>query len=263
MIAAVIKELKQTWRYKYAVQCFVISTLKLRYRRTVLGFLWSLLGPMLNYLVIAIVFQFMMKGAIKNYATFMFAGSLIFTFMSGVIARSTSILISYEHYIKKIYVPKLVFVMDVVLTEFVNFILSFMSLLILGLIFKRVSIDVNYISLLPVLFSVLMFVTGLSTIFAILGVYFRDLIHIVPIVLQAFFFFTPVMYDTRLVPLEFARYMKFNPFMYFVEAFRAPIYGGVVAGWKVFALIGFMGVVLFVSSLFILKKFDNRIVFRL
>lgn len=263
LIQGIIKELSETFRFRYVVLNFVRSTLKLRYQRTVLGFIWSVLGPMMHYLVVGLVFSYTMRGAIPNYAAFMFAGALYYNVISGVTLRAPGILISNEHFIKKIYIPKLVFVLDTVFVELVNFTLGMVALLILGLIFNRVSFSYHFI-FIPFAILLATFLTvGLGAIFAVAGVYFRDLAHIVPVVMQATFFLTPVIYKIDFMPPKVQMLIHLNPLYYFVEIFRDPIIYNIWPRLDFVVLCSLLAVGTLGVGLALLKTFENKIVFRL
>lgn len=263
MWSDVKKELFDSYKYRYVIYNFVSCTLKIRYRKTFLGFIWSVLGPMLHYLVVGVVFAYTMKGSIDNYAAFMFSGALLYNLFSGTTHRSPNVFLSNEHYIKKIYIPKLIFVLDTVLVELVNFILAFIALFLLAVLLGRISFS-QHLILVP--FSILLvvfFSIGCASIFSVAGVYFRDLIHIIPVFLQAIFFLTPILYVPSQLPEKFRFLIKLNPLYYYIEIFRRPL---VFNEWPPLEFILFCVLLSLLSvfiGLLILKKYDNKIVFRL
>lgn len=257
------QELIQTFRFRYVIYNFVYSSLKQKYRRSVFGFLWSVLAPLMQNLIIGVVFYYLMRFDMPNYIVYLFAGSIIFNMISTIIGSSPHIMLQNEHFIKKIYVPKLVYVLQVVCMEVVNFLLILVSLVILALIFGKLTFSLHYLVLpVPVLLCIA-FLTGIAIIISIMTVYFRDLQHMVPVALQALFFLTPVLYPMASVPEKMQKIIYLNPFFYFVEIFRViilknefpdPGYLLLCAGFAFSSLS---------AGLFLLKRHDNRIVFKL
>src|SRR5689334_7480719 len=111
-------ELTEAWRYRAVVENFTLTALGVRYRRSVLGYFWSVLSPLLKYAIMGLVFEIIGRFNMSNYYGYMFLGSVYFGFFSTVVSEATMAFIRNVHYIKKIYVPKLVFVFNIVIYEF-------------------------------------------------------------------------------------------------------------------------------------------------
>lgn len=258
-----IKELRETFKFRYVIFNAVYTNLKQKYRRSVLGFLWSVVAPLLQNLIIGVVFSYLMRFDMPNYIVYLFAGIVFYNILSTVIMQSPYIMINNEGFIKKIYVPKLVFVLQVVFLEIVNFILILISLIILGIIFKKLSFSFSYLFLPVPLFLLIIFLIGAATIISIMSVYFRDMMHIVPVVMQAVFFLTPVLYPMSIVPEKMQKIIKLNPFYYFVEIFRIPVLYNKLPDLKYILVCLFISSMTFFAGLSVLKRYNNRIVFKL
>lgn len=258
-----LQEIKEAIRFRYVVYNYVYSSLKQKYRRSILGFLWSVAAPLMQNLVIGVVFYYLMRFDMPNYIVYLFAGSIIYTMISTVIMYSPGIMIQNEGFIKKVYMPKLVYVLQVVMLEAVNFVFILISLVILAIIFGKLTLSVHYLFLpVPVILAVF-FLTGLAMFISIGTVYFRDLQHIVPVVMQAMFFLTPVLYPLSSVPEKFQKVVRLNPLYYFVDIFRSPILENRLPSLNFVALCVLFAAFSFLSGLYILHKNDNRIVFKL
>ena len=258
-----LKELQETFKYRYVIYNYVYAGLKQKYRRSLLGFLWSIATPLLQNLIIGTVFYYLMRFDMPNYIAYLFAGTVIFNIMSTVIMQSPSIMLVNEGFIKKIYVPKLVYVLQIVFIEIINFMFIVISLLLLAVVFKQLRFSFYYF-LLPVpIILVVFFLIGIAIILSIATIYFRDMMHIVPVVMQAAFFLTPVLYPQSIIPEPLKEVIKFNPFYYFVELFRNIILYNQPPRMDYIALCSGMASIMFVAGLFVLHKFDNKIVFKL
>ncbi len=260
-----LNELKETYKYRYVIYNFVYTSLKVRYKRSVLGYLWTVLAPMAYYFTLAFIFSYGLR-AVKpgtNYYVYMFSGAVIFSAISSIINQSCNIMFTNESYIKKIYVPKLVFVLNVVFYEVTNFLLILVAILILGFVFHQIPPSyVYFFSLIPVLLAVF-FASGIAIIMSIATVYFRDLAHITPVVLNACFFLTPIMYYKEAAPPILVKLNYFSPFYYFVELFRTPFLLNQLPGMKLLFVCACFTFFTFFSGLYLLTKFNNRIIFKL
>ena len=258
------KEMVDVWKYRNVVISYVHTNLRVRYRKSFLGFLWSVLAPLMSYLVIGLVFSMNAKTKMDHFFLYMFSGSVFFNFISACITRSPSIMIDNENYLKKIYVPKLTFILNGLFLELTNFSLSVAALSVLGLVSGAFVIRPSWIVLPIPVFLAAIGMIGVCCLMSIAGVFFRDLIHIVPVVMQTLFFLTPVMYQARDFDNGlYSKLMYFNPIYHFIEFFRTPI---VTGEWPAHEHVMFCSVfapAVFIIGFLVLKKLDNRIVFKL
>jgi len=263
LLRDLVSEIKELYRFRWVTYSFVRSTLLLRYRRSFLGFFWSLLNPILNYIVVGMVFYLLSRGSTPNYFVYMFTGSAIFNLISVTTNTSPLIMLANEHYIKKIYLPKAIFIVNSILFELVNFIFSITALIILGLIGGKLIFSWSLFSIPLVLFFILMLNFGIASFLSVTTVFFRDFVHITPILTQATFFATPILYTIDLVPPQYQHFVQFNPFFHIVQCFREPLYSGRLADPINYAVLIFVSLTFFTLGFWILKKNENRIVFRL
>jgi ABC-2 type transport system permease protein/lipopolysaccharide transport system permease protein len=198
-----------------------------------------------------------------KYLVYLFSGIAIFNLISIVVTGSPNVFISNENFIKRIYVPKLTFVLQIVLLETVNFLFILLSLLILGIVFGQITFTVEYLFLPVPVILVLLLLIGESCVIAVMAVYFRDLTFIVPVVMQTLFFLTPVIYPVTMLPVYLQKIIRFNPLYWYVELFRKPIYDGILPSWHLITACGALSVLSCIFGLWLLKKYDNKIVFRL
>lgn len=258
-----LNELKETFRYRYVVYNYVYYSLKQRYTHSTLGFLWAILLPLLQNLIMGVVFFYLMRIDMPNYLVYLFTGSVIYNIMGNVIVQSPAIMLNNENFIKKIYVPKLVFVLQVVLLEIVNFILALFSLIILGILFQKLSLSPYYLFLPVPIVLIILFLVGIAIILSIANIYFRDLSYIVPVVMQAAFLLTPVLYPMSMVPETLRKVIQMNPLYYFVEIFRSTILNNQFPPWNYLLICAAIAFAAFSAGLFLLNKYNNKIVFKL
>ena len=257
------KDLEQIYRYRYVISSYVETNLRLRYRRSFVGFLWTIIAPLLQYLIIAYVFKYASHITDNNYFAYFFTGAVIFNAFSVTLLRAPAIMLVNEIYIKKIFLPKSIYVLNTCLYELTNLFFSGVVLFTLGIFIGAIKLSA---ALLIVPFSViLLFITllGLSAILSIGGVYFRDLAYIMPPIMQASFFLTPIIYRLDTFPAHIQRLIGLNPFYHMIETIRVPITQGVLASGEHYLF----SIIAAASSIslgyWMIKHFENRIIFKL
>lgn len=207
-----IRELREVFRYREMLFNTVRRELRARYKGSVLGFLWTFLNPLLTLLVYTLVFSAVLRVTVPQYSfgLYLFTGLLPWLFLSGSVQLSTSLIHNNANLIKKIHFPRLVLPLAMVATNLVNLLLSSL-ILVAALLIERVTF--TWVLLyVPLLLAVLVvFVLGLSLLLSSLTVYFRDLEHIAGIVTMAWFYLTPIVYTTAMLPPEIHAWLRFNP----------------------------------------------------
>ena len=249
-------------RIKFALMSFVVNTLRRRYHRSVLGFAWSLLNPLLTMAVLTAVFSLIFRQDPKAFGVYIFTGLLPWSFfMDSVMNGSTSYVVS-EHYLKKVYIPKLFFPLVAVSTEAVNFAFSLVCLVGLAACLGT-HINWTVILVLPAVVLLSIFNFSLALFFAVATVYFRDLTHILRVVINTLFYTVPIIYPVSVVPEQYRALYSLHPLTCMVDLFRMTIYQGVaptLSDWLVpisatFLLMGL--------ALFTLYRTEKDIIFRL
>ena len=203
---------------------FVLSSLvskdfKLKYRRSVLGVLWSILNPLLMMIVLSAVFSFVFRGDIENFPLYLILGTTLFNFMAEATKGGMMSIIESASLIKKIRINKMVFPLEKVIFELVNFVISLIAVVIVMLFFQ-VAPTWNILFLPLLLVYMIMFCTGLALILATLTVFFRDVIHLWGVVITAWTYATPLFYPIQRLPEFMIAIMEFNPMYQYVTYFR-------------------------------------------
>lgn len=258
-------ELAESWRYRAVVENYVNTSLGVRYRRSVLGYLWTVLSPVAKFAIMGVVFNLIGRFNMPHYYGFMFIGSIFFGFISTVVGASTRAFIDNEHYIKKIYVPKLVFVLNIVLFELVNFLLVLVAVVALLLCLGEVTVAWTWLFLPVALAITVVALVGVATLVAVATIWFRDLQHLVDILFQALFFATPIFYPLSTIEPHkiFYTLALCNPVLYFVSLFRDPLVNGTLPDVGTLVIAAGLAVTFLGLGLLLLKKFNNRIIFKL
>jgi len=240
----------------------VSQQLILRYRRTALGYLWTLINPLLMMSVMALVFSTLFKADLKTFAVFLFAGMIPWNFFSSVVTQSGTSFINNEGLIKKIYLPKAIFPLSIAFALLIDSVLSFLALFAIILALGgSLSWSVLFI---PVAFVLLFFFAlGVGLIMSIATVFFRDLQHVILIAMQGLFFLTPILYKHDALTGKVGWLVGLNPVVPFIELFRAPLYQAALPGTGIIVQAAAISFSAMAIGLFVFLRQEKKIVFRL
>jgi ABC-type polysaccharide/polyol phosphate export permease len=260
-IERLLDDRRELVRFWPVVQNMVVQELRVRYQRSILGFVWTLLNPVLMMVILSWVFSHVVMKEIENYSLFLFAGMVPWSFLSISLNDCAFSIINNEGLIRKIYLPKLVFPLARVLIALVTFVLSLSALFVL--MWPLGARPAPALLFLPVAIALLaMFTLGLGLIAATLNTFYRDCGHLIAVVLQAWYFATPILF-----PIEqfgTAQWqMRLNPAFYFIELFHDVLYTG---RWPRIGLVMSAGVIAALSmgiGYAIFKSQEDKMVFRL
>ena len=208
-----------TDQFTALVDELVKRDLKLKYRRSVLGYLWSLLNPLLMMTVMMIVFSYMFRFEIQNYPLYLICGQTLFNFFSESTSMAMHSIILNGPLLKKVYVPKTVFPISRVLSCFVTLSFSMVAILIV-MVVTRVQFHLTVLLFWVPLLYVLVFCCGIGLALSALAVRFRDVIHIYGVVTMVWMYGTPVFYPIEAVPPRVASLIRLNPMYVFITLFR-------------------------------------------
>ncbi len=210
-------------RYKELLRNLVMRDIKVRYKRSVLGFLWVMLNPLLMMLILSMVFSELFRVSTGNYTSYLLSGIILWNFFSQSTSTALLSLLTNSNLIKKIYLPKAIFPLSVVMSASVNFIFALIPLFF---IFYLTGTPLSgHIFMLPLVIVVVgVFCFGLSLILSTLTVFFHDTIYIYEVGLLALMYMTPIFFPESIVPEQFRIIFHLNPLYYFVSLFRGSLY---------------------------------------
>ena len=242
-IDVVIRRLRELYRYRELIRNLVIRDLKVRYKNSVLGILWSLLNPLLMTLVFTLVFTLMIPSDIDDYPVFFMCGFLPWSFFSTAVTGGTGSIVDNAHLIKKVYFPKEILPLSDTLANLVNFAVALIVLFAMMLVFRR-PLTLAVLLLPLIILAQAMFTLGMALLLATANVFYRDTQHILEILMQAWFFLTPIFYPITILP-ESAQFLgmtvnvqlwarRLNPMASLVASYRDVLYRGVPTGWDFF-----------------------------
>ena len=257
-----IEELLALYKYRSLVQQFVSRTIKTRYKRSVLGVLWTLLNPLMMMVVLTVVFSHIFKFAIEHYPIYVLSGLILWSFFSHTTSTAMGEMIWSGSLMNRIYVPKTVFAVSAIGVGLVNILISLVPLLLITLI-----LGVRLTPAILVLpFSILLlglFALGIGLILAAAAVYFADILPVYEVVLTIWMYATPIIYPVDAIPPNFAWVLKLNPLYYLIQVFRTPIYDGVLPDPQVWLIAVSVSLVTFIIGGLIFTWKSNEYAYRL
>lgn len=255
----ITETLQRLKKYKPLLNELVVRDLKIKYRRSVLGYVWSLLNPLMMMAVMSLVFSYMFRYDIPNYPLYLICGQTLWTFFNESTNMAMHSVLGNGALIRKVYIPKYIFPISRVLSCFVTMSFSLVAILLVMLV-TRVPFTWKLL-LLPIpLAFLLLFCMGVGMALAAFAVYFRDVIHLYSVVVMAWMYVTPIFYPISALPESVAFLLQFNPMYHYVTFFRdVVIYGTVPSGIIWLGSVGF-GLLFFGAGLLIFKKLQDNFI---
>ena len=238
-------------RFRYLLALMVKRDFVTRYRKSILGILWSMLNPLLTMIVLVIVFSFLFRFQIPHFPVYVLSGQIIFGLFSESTNQAMNSVIANAGLIKKVYVPKYIFPITKVVSSVVNFSFAFVAFLLVAFVTRAPMHWTIVLMPIPILY-VFMFALGMGMLLSSMAVFFRDLQYIYGVAITAWMFFTPIMYPVSILPDRVFHLMHLNPLFHYVSYFRALALDGVVPGlWENVICLGFalfaLGIGLYVT----------------
>ena len=257
-----LSEIAELLRYKELLRNLVIRDIKVRYKRSVLGFFWVMLNPLLMMVILSMVFSGLFRVSTQNYTAYLLSGIILWNFFSQSTSASVFSLLSNSNLIKKIYIPKVIFPLSVIVSAIVNFLFSLVPLFLI-LVVTGTSLG-GHIYILPLaIILVGMFSLGISLIVSTLAVFFHDTIYIYEVMLVAWMYMTPIFYPEGIVPQKFVFIVHLNPLYYYVSVFRGVLYMDDPLLLEKLFYSALISVAVLTAGWLFFSKYKDRVVFYL
>ncbi|MFA5025588.1 MAG: ABC transporter permease [Candidatus Shapirobacteria bacterium] len=228
--------------------------IKSKYKLSFLGIFWIILNPLIQMLVIGFIFKFFTPIKTENYLLYLFSGLIVWNFFSSSVTRSTPAIVNERYLLKKAKFPREMIILSIVLSNFVQFLIS---ISLLGLMMVLMGTKINGLTwlYLPVcLLLILLFTAGCSLIFSSFNVRYRDTSLAINFLVSIWFYATPVIYVSTMLPTWVSKWLYLNPLTGLMDFFRWSILGWQIENW--FLMLGDVIVSLLVFGIgsYIFKK---------
>jgi lipopolysaccharide transport system permease protein len=249
--------LRELWNYRELLYSFTWRDVKIRYKQTALGFLWAIIQPLFMMLIFTVFFGRLAKIPSDGipYPLFVLAALLPWTLFAEGITRSTSSMITNANIMTKVYFPRLIMPLSGILSPLVDFVFSFLILVIMMALY-------GFIPTLNIIFLPLFILLALATSLGIglwlsaLNVQYRDFQYTIPFLIQLGLFASPVVYPASLVPESVRFLYGLNPMAGVIEGFRWALLGTQIPGAMILVSVGMVALLL-VSGAFYFRKMEQ------
>jgi ABC-type polysaccharide/polyol phosphate export permease len=266
-------KLREAFSYQYLLKNLVMRDVKVRYKNSLLGILWSLLNPLLMMLVYTILFTILIPSSnIRVFPIFILVGLIPWNFFTGTITNGTESITNSSSLVKKVYFPHILLPTSTLLSELVNFLLAFIVLIVFLFVFDiGLTIHVLWVPVIVVIQMI--FMLGLIMLFSAIQVFYRDISMVLSVVLMAWFFLTPVFYpfeqlgrSATIMGITFnpAVVMRWlNPMASLVDGYRTVLWGTMESSGPVsmdprYMLRTFVTVIpVFIIGYFVFNRFEH------
>jgi len=245
--------------YRFLLKQLVLRDFKAKYKRSVLGILWSFLNPLLTMIVQYIVFSMLFKSDIPNFVVYLLVGIVFFSFFSEATNMGLMSIVSNTSLITKVYVPKYIFPVSRVLSSAINFMISMISLF-LAVLITRVRISVSFLLLPFGIICTIAFCIGMSFILSSAMVFFRDVQFLWNVISMLWMYATPIFYPESILPQHLMPLFKLNPLYHFIRFTRFIILNGASPEPKAYLLCMIAAFVPLAIGVFVFKKTQDKFV---
>lgn len=228
--SALFQYIREFWKYRDLLKLLITKNIKLKYRRSILGYMWSVLSPLMIMIVMTIVFSTMFKRDIENFPVYLFCGQLLFNFMSTSTTQAIFSVTGNAALLKKTYLPKYLFTLAKITSNLIDLVFSFGALAIV-MLFTRAKVT-WYILLAPfVVLQLYVFCLGLGLFLAQLNVFFKDTQFIYNAGTTAWMYLSAIFYPLESLPEKLVWCIKhLNPMYFYIGQFRDLVYYGRMPG---------------------------------
>lgn len=229
-----ISEIQEMLRYRFLIWNMVTRDLKVRYKRSVLGFVWVILNPLLQSLVLYLVFSQVFRFGVQHFVTYLLGGMLAWgLFSQGTVAAMNN-LKGNAPILHKLYVPPSVFVVSAIGSALINLLFSLLPYLVIAVI-NGCTPALSWLYIVVPMLEITVFSLGMGLIVSALYAFFHDTAEIYAVLLQAFYYLTPIFYSVKVLPPFLKAFEAYNPMNLFISEFRDTIISGTIPTFAQFA----------------------------
>lgn len=247
-------------KYKFLIKQLVTRDFKIKYKRSLLGGLWSFINPLLTMSIQYIIFSSIFKTDIEKYPVYLLTGVVLFNFFQEVTGNSLSAIIGNAQLINKVYVPKYIYPLSKTLSSAINLGISILPLLIMCIITK-VDFRKSIILIPFILVSFIIFCLGIGFILSAVMVFFRDIQFIWSVITMAWVYATPIFYPESILPDNLKFILDINPIYSFIKFIRIAIIDGISPEPRLYFQCALFSICSFTLGVFVFNKLKDRFIY--
>lgn len=260
LLTCILDYLGDVYQYRSFLRQSVSRDLKKRYKRSVLGYVWSMLNPFLIMIVLSLAFSKILGTRIEDYPVFLFVGMLSFQFFSQTVNGCLGIIANTIRIIEQIPAPKYLFPTSVAVSNLINLLFSIVPLLMIAAYYERPltsTVLLFPLVLLPLFFAAM----GFALVFSATNVFFEDTQHLVGIFLQCLYFLSPILYGPEFLPDKLIPWVYFNPLFHCIELMRDLFFEGIGLDLATYSYCLGLSLFYLAIGLWVFRKADQKFVY--
>ena len=248
------------YAYREYLKQSVARDLRKQYKRSVLGYLWSMLHPLLMMAILAVVFSKIMGRPAKDYAVFLFSGMLPWRYFSGTAIGCLGTVRAHAKIMDHVPIPRYIFPTSTAFSRLIDFLLTLFPFFVVALAVGK-PIYLTALALPLVLLPLFMVAMGVALLFAVANVFFDDTQHLATVLMQALYFLCPVLYSRDRLPEWLVDWLLLNPVFSIIEHSRDILFHGVMPDPLSYAWV-FCSSALFLGfGLWVFKKSESKFLY--
>lgn len=250
------------YKYKDLFIELIIKDIKLKYRNSFLGVIWSMLNPLLVMVVLSVVFMAVFRNDIPNFPVYVLIGRVLYAYFSEATSFAMDAIYANGQLIKKVYVPKYLFPLSRICSSFITSLVALIPLVMMMAFLGMPFTWVNLLFVIP-LFYLLVISIGVGLFLSSISVFFKDMQHFYSIVLLILMYTTPIFYPVSIIPDQFMPFIMLNPLYWVVEMFRDVVMYGIFPEFHAHLILIFYMIFYGVLGLWMFYKTQDRFIYHL
>ena len=247
----------ELWNYRGLLRRLIMRNLMVKYQRSLLGFFWTLINPIITLAVLIAVFSHVVRIPIPNYWAFLLSGYFVWNFIIQTLNMGTYIFAEHSRLLRTASFPSEILVFSAVIAKFIEFAVAMVLVLIAIIVFHHQSVPPSFFLLPLLVFIQLLVVVGLALPITCLSVFYYDVHHALPIALSTLFYASPVFYPVTLVPEVIRPYYMLNPIAGLLKLFHLIIYEGCMPPMSLLIGMFVFSAVIFLCGYAIYRRYET------
>lgn len=249
-------------KYSFLLSELIKRDISGKYKDSTLGLFWSILNPLLSMIVLTMVFSLIFKGKIPNFPVYLLTGKLLFDLFANATTGAMNSIKGNSEIIKKIYVPKYMFAIGIVCSEFVNFLISLIVLVAVMIATGAPFYFELVYSVIPIFFLIIL-TTGVGLILATATTFFTDIRYLYGVLVMLLSFMTPLFYPVDIIPQQYLFAYKINPLYAAVTSFREIVLQGIFPTTKPLVYLIITSILSLIVGIVVFYKYQDKFVINL
>jgi lipopolysaccharide transport system permease protein len=246
------------FRYRELIRNLVLKDLKLKYRDSSFGFLWSLANPILVISVYSFVFAHLLRVSVERFPYFLMIGILAWNFFAQSLMMSTGAILENSSLIRKVAVPMEVFPVATVLFNLAQYLLGLTVLFPAAYVLFGVLPSWSWLAFVPLLVLHVLFTLGACFVVAAATVFYRDVRHFTEVLLMLLFWLTPIVYEIRSIALPLRSVIYLNPISFFTLGYQNALYHNIFPSFREVAVLTMLAILMIVTGIAFFMRLKNR-----